>query len=384
MIRWFLARKWPRPRFRTTSLLLLVAVIALGLGAWKAYWTPNRVWRRAIHQDDRIGRDNAWGEAMTGRIPGLGRKETTEEVAAALEDSDDQVAESAVEVYPFVEKAAPAAASTLARRLLDGNPNIRRLAASSIRLTVRPDGSGRDQAVPPLIAALEDPDAGVRRQAALSLADIGLRVGHSRAYSPDRALRNRLDDPDPSVRLAVALALARSSGGDEAVPMLANFIQGHRDENCPRRDCSIAFEALMVLAVRSDRAMSALIEGVYVEDRGESGESLVAIGAVVVDDRRGRTRMIARAKALGRSQDPDHRLSAALALAWIDEAKDAVPGLVEAIDRGSMNARRRAGATLQKIAFAHPEVVRPTLDDPSLSRETIRTLRVIVPDRSEP
>ncbi len=375
---------WPRPRFRTASLLLLVAWIALGLGAWKAYWSPNRIWRRAIHQPDQIGRGNAWGSAMSGRIAGLGRKETIEEVAATLEDTDDEAAASAVEVYPFVERDAPTAASRLALRLLDGQPSIRRRAASSLRLTVRPDGSGREQAVPPLIAALDDPDAGVRRQAALTLAEIGYRVGHSPSISPEKALRSRLDDAAPSVRIAAALALARSGGGEEAIPMLAGAVQGHRDENCPMVDCTLAFEALMVLAVRSDRAASALIEGVYREDRGQSAETLTALAAVVVDDRRAKARMIARAKALRTDASPERRLSAALALARIDEHRDAVPGLVEALDRGTEGAKDCAGAALRRIALFEPEAVRAAMDDPSLAQGTRKTLRSLVPDRSIP
>ena len=318
-------RNWPRPRVRTSSLMLVVALIAAGLGAWKAYWSPQRIWRTAIHQSDPAGRDQAWGAARSGRIDGLGPKASVKEVEAALEDSDPDTAASAVAVYPLIEPNGSVAASSLARRLLDPDPGIRRLAAASIRHVVRPDGSGRDQAVPPLIAALDDPDALVRRQAALSLGEIGFRVGHSTAYSPDEALRRHLKDGNRSVRLAAALAMARGESGEDAIPLLSEFLHTHRNRDCRERDCSLGFEALMVLAARSDRGASALIAGAYREGEGSSEDVLAAIAATVAGDHRARVRMVSRARLALADPSPEPRRSAALALQRIGEPLDLLP-----------------------------------------------------------
>jgi hypothetical protein len=383
-MRWIRTRNWPRPRFRTASLLLIVALIALGLGALKAYLSPARTWRRAIHQQDPYIRGGAWSQARSGRIAGLGPKETLEEVAAALEDADNEAARVAVTTYTLLEPDAALAASRLALRLLDSDPSVRQVAAFSIRQVVRPDGSGRELAVPALIAALDDPEAGVRFAAACSLGDIGYRVGHSPSMLPEGALRRRLGDSEIPVSLAAALALARCGGGEEAVPLLAGYLEGHRDEGCPLVHCSIAFEALMVLAVRSDRAASVLIEGVYREGRGESSETLAALAAVAVDDHRARERMIARAKADLINPSAEYRLSASLTLARIGQGQDAVPGLVEALDQGTPRAKVCAVATLRRLAMEDPDSIRAVLDNSTVAQGTRDALRMLLPSRSIP
>jgi HEAT repeat protein len=311
-----------RFQFQTSGLLILIALVALGLGAWKAYWSPQRLWRRAIHQSNPAGRDHAWGAARSGKIAGLGRKASVEAVAATLEDANEETAAEAVRAYPLIEPEAAVSATKLALRLHDASPNIRRLAAASLRHVVRPDGTGRAQVVPPLIAALEDRDPGVRRQAALSLGEIGDRVGHSTADPPDEALRRRLGDGDRSVRLAAALALARGNGGDEAIPVLAEFLREHPRRDCRQPDCALGFEALMVLAARSDRAASTLIEGVYRDGEGRSEEAMAAVAGTVANDHHARVRMVARAREATKASSAEVRTCGLLVLKRIGEPID--------------------------------------------------------------
>jgi len=82
-------------------------------------------------------------------------------------------------------------------------------------------------AVPALIKALSDSDAGVRRAAALALEPLGQ---HARKAVP--ALSRRLEDEDASVRRAVALALGKLGAPSEpAVPALGQRVATDESED---------------------------------------------------------------------------------------------------------------------------------------------------------
>ena len=367
-------------------MLIAIAVIALGLSALREYLSPTRVWRRAIHKANPRARLDAWGEARGGRIEGLDRQRTLEEVATMLEDVDDDAAAQAVRVYPMIQKDSAEVARQLALRLHDSDARVRRVAADSIRLAVRPGGGGREIAFPALIAALDDQDAGVRRIAARSLGEVSYRLGHSESFDPRPALRRRLADPDGVVRIASALALARDDAGEEAVPMLLIALEGHRENeaNCPNAGCSIAFEALMALAPRSDLATSGLIARVFHESSGRSSETLTTLAAIVNGDSRARNRLMAHAsEALG-SGDADLRLSACLVLERIGEGRTAIPGLAEALDRGSPRAAPYARAALLGLARAEPREIRRVSEDPVHGGGTREFLRSLLPAESTP
>ena len=305
-----------RLRFGTGTMLIAIAVIAVGLAALRDYLSSSKVWRRSIHKADPPRRLDAWGEARRGRIDGLDGPRTLEEVASMMEDADDETAAQAVRVYPFIQKDSSEVARQLALRLLDSDARVRRVAANSIRFAVRPDGVGREIAFPALITALGDPDAEVRRIAARSLGEVSFQVGHSESFDPRPALRRKLADPEQAVKIAAALALARDDAGEEAVPMLLRSLEGHRenDANCPNVGCSVAFETLMVLAPRSDQATSGLIARVFRESSGRSSDALTTLATSVNGDYQGRKRLLARADDALRSEDDDLRLSACLVL----------------------------------------------------------------------
>jgi HEAT repeat protein len=375
-----------RVRFGTATMLIAIAVIAFGLAVLREYLSPSRVWRRAIHKANPQERLEAWGEARRGRIEGLDRGRTLDEVASMMEDADDGAVAQAVRVYPMIQEDSAEVARRLTLRLLDSDARVRRVAADSIRFAVRPGGGGREIAFPALIAALNDPDAGVRRIAARSLGEVSLRLGHSESFDPRPALRRKLADPDQAVRIAAALALTRDDAGEEAVPMLLRSLEGHRENetNCPNLGCSVAFEALMALAPRSDRATSGLIARIFHESSGRSSETLTTLAAIVNGDDRGRNRLLARVNdALG-SEDADLRLSACLVLERIGEGRMAIPGLVEALDRGSPKARIYARAALLGLAMAEPREIRRVSVDPVQGRETREFLRSLLPAEPTP
>ena len=375
-----------RLRFGTGTMLIAIAVIAVGLAALRDYLSPSKVWRRAVHRADPQRRLDAWGEARRGRIDGLDGPRTLEEVASMMEDADDETAAQAVRVYPFIQKDSSEVARQLALRLLDSDARVRRVAANSIRFAVRPDGVGREIAFPALITALDDPDAEVRGIAARSLGEVSFQVGHSESFDPRPALRRKLADPDQSVKMAAALALARDDAGEEAVPMLFKSLEGHRenDKNCPNVGCSVAFEALMVLAPRSDQAASGLIARVFRESSGRSSDALTTLAASVNGDYQGRKRLLARADDALRSEDADLRLSACLVLERIGEGKRAIPDLAEAFDRGSTRARPYARAALLSLAMAEPQEIRRVSQDSTRSRKTREFLRSLLPAESTP
>jgi HEAT repeats len=370
----------PTPRFRMKQLLLLVALFALGLTAMREYLRPDRVWRRGIHDRDPSRRGEAWGEGRRGRIEGMSPDRSVEEVARALEDSDDATATEAIGAYPLIESDSRAVAERLALRLLDGNPGVRRAAATSIRFAVQPGRPGREVAFPALIAALDDPDAGVRMMAARTLGEISFQLGPSREFDPEKSLRKLLVDGNESVRLTAALAMTRGGGGEEAVPMLLESLRLHRDENCPRRDCTPAFEALMVLAERSDEGASALIAMVYREPAGRSDEALTALRAVINGDLPARRRVIARAKLALVRPEAERRLAASLLLAEIGESRAAVLGLVEAFGQGSAGARKVADSALRVVARLDPQAIRDAGSDPALGRNVREELLGFIPE----
>ena len=376
--------KWqvPRPRLRTKSLLVLIAFFALGLAALHAYLRPDRVWRRAIHQTNPTRRVEAWGQARSGRIEGLSPKQTVVEVTKILEDADDEAVAQAVEVLPFIQGDPAEVARLLSLRLQDADPKVRRTAADAIRYAVQPDSAGREVAFPRLVAALDDPDPGVRRRAARSLGEISFHAGHSESFDPTQALARRLQDSSDAVRAAAALAMARDGGGEEAVSTLLAMLDEHLQEKCPKAECSVVFEALMVLAPRSDRATTGLIGKVYSEKEGRSEEALTTLSAIVQGDYPARRRVVARSLQALKGKDADLKLAACLTLIRMGEGRTAIPGLLETYEQASSRARSQAQTSIERLTRTDPEGVRQGSDKLALgprSRELLQSLMPGVP-----
>jgi hypothetical protein len=46
---WIFPTRLAKPRLKIRSMIALVAIVAACLAVWREYWSPRRVWRRAIH-----------------------------------------------------------------------------------------------------------------------------------------------------------------------------------------------------------------------------------------------------------------------------------------------------------------------------------------------
>jgi HEAT repeat protein len=130
---------------------------------------------------------------------------------AAVRSGDDEQAER------LVAQLTPADEPNLLALAAAGSVDARWWAVRSLAL------HGAVDAVGPLVAALQDGEAGVRAAAALALAQLHARLpavaGPSLA-----ALAPLLADDDGLVRQAAADALAQC--GDAALPVLAAVLQG--------------------------------------------------------------------------------------------------------------------------------------------------------------
>lgn len=192
----------PPARFgiRLREMLALVAVVALVLAVWAAYFDPVRQWRAAVRDADDGGRRwEAVSFAAQHRVAGL----------------DDA-----------------AAVATLVEALGDPSDRVRATAASGLGVFGRPAARG---AVPALVRALRDADFDVRAGAARSLALI-LRPSDPETPAAVAALAAVAKDGNAAVRLDAAYALATLGAGRDAVPVLVDFL---RDRDGLRRQYGV-------------------------------------------------------------------------------------------------------------------------------------------------
>jgi HEAT repeat protein len=146
------------------------------------------------------------------------------ELVEKLRSPDTQTSgQAARELIDIGEKAVPA----IAALLKDGEPRVRRAAAS----TLWGLGTRMGPAVPSLAETLQDPDPEVRLSAAMALESAGQ---HAAAAVP--ALVAALKDPETNVRLYACKALgAAGAGARSAIPALEeaakhDFLRGSAEE----------------------------------------------------------------------------------------------------------------------------------------------------------
>jgi len=333
-MRRFLARL-PRPRFRMASLLVLVAVVALGLGAWRAYHDPKRVWLRAVHGEDQAAESAAWQQAQEGLIAGLGPAETEILLIDSLKDRREMIRFRAVAAVDFSRREPGRAIPLLVPRLADDSPGIRLMAAAAIGGKVDSDGAGRDLAEPALLRAIDDPVADVRGVLVDELSQLVMKSG--RPGDPlIRVLSDRLKDENVHVRIQAAAGLARAGGGDEARPLLEAYLVEHPDLELDGMQGASVVRALFALsriATRSDEATAFLLARVYRRSRVGPHPVLSAIQETAQLSEPGRRRVVALAtKALG-GTDLDIKAGAATVLDSLEEDRATVPAWVELLGR---------------------------------------------------
>ncbi|MGE0713557.1 MAG: HEAT repeat domain-containing protein [Planctomycetota bacterium] len=240
---------------------------------------------------------------------------------------------------PGREKAAQAALTALERHGAPGVPLVLRVAAADDEEALQERALetlltiGKD-AAKPLAAALDDDDAALRLAAARALALLAAKVSQKAVARVTEELSEALLDEDVGVRTHVVEALAALEDYPQRVEGL--LIQALGDED-PR----VSLAAVMgILDVSPDKqALAARMQEVVAAGK----QDFVRVGACMV------------LMHLGQ------------------EARDAVPALVQAIEDPSTEVREYAHLALQSIRT------------PSMRVEVIRTasLRLQVLDESE-
>jgi HEAT repeat protein len=180
--------------------------------------------------------------------------------------------------------------------------------------------------------ALEDPDAGVREEAARSLMAIG-----TAACLVTDALLAALDDPAPRVRVWAAAALARLQDA-RAVPALVALLAD--PEN--RFYALQALEWLGPAALPAVPSLRALLR--TARDAQLRVRALIVLGATGPTAREAFPEMVAALR------DPEIHGTAAYALGcWGAEAREAVPHLLPRLRSPDRYARRITARALGRI-----------------------------------
>jgi HEAT repeat protein len=270
------------------------------------------------------------------------------------------------------------AVATLRAALADPATPVRRQAA----LTLGQIGPAAAAAAPELVALLADADESVRCQAAESLGKLG-----DPAEATVAALAGLLQDASAAVRAAAARALgALKQGAAAAVPELGRLVQD-RDEGVRQA----AAEAIAQVGAVDGAATPILVEGLSSRDnvvRAQTAEALGTIGESAADTTPALVRSLAdandrvrakAAEALGKIgaaaaeavpaltralQDRDNRVSAlaALALGEMGPASaEAVPALTRALGHINPEVRANAARALGKLGDAAAPAV-PALE----------------------
>ncbi len=160
--------RW-RVRFTVGRLMLAVAIAALPLAIWSAWFDPVLRWQRALHDDqDGPGRWQALSIAST-----LDRATVLDTLLGAARSPSRRVRETAVVGLGRLGHAGRPAAPALFDRLADPDAWIRALAAAQLGRVLPPGDPAREDAAVALGRLLGDRSSQVRLKAACTLAEFG-------------------------------------------------------------------------------------------------------------------------------------------------------------------------------------------------------------------
>jgi HEAT repeat protein len=193
-------------------------------------------------------------------------------------------------------------------------------------------------AVPQLVTALRDPDAGVRWHAAAALMHVGRRAAGS---TPD--VRRAMDDSVWTVRNAAGRALEEVVGPED-VPAL---VQAIGDPSVETR--YHAARALARLGEDAAPAVSALAAALRDDDWEVRTESLRALSNAGSAASAALPGIVG---VLGQDADPQVRAAAAWALGALGPAPGAADALRRALSDPAAEVRRAAGAVLARFERA--------------------------------
>jgi HEAT repeats/HEAT repeat len=344
------------------ALLALVALIGLGLGGAREYWSPNRIWRRAVRSADKARQDEGWRQANAGLIDGLSPEQTRDELIAATGDGDPMVRFLALRWLRFEGKTPSGLLPLYVQLLKDPYFRVRYLAAEAVGEAVRMSLNGRDLAEPALLATLDDPDPTTRQQVLHALGQVVWMSGRARDPLLE-VVAARLEDPDEHVWLEAAYVLARSGTGREAVPKLMAYMIADRARNGGRDPggTGTADNVLARLAGRSPEVLPFLLREVYRPGQGLSNRFLFALQWVDGPVRQRAVDLSLKALDGG---DDDLRVGAALFLEGPHHASAIRPAWLRMLHHPDPEVRRCAINALRNL----DRLVRST-------RDAIRSVR---------
>ena len=363
---WTMPEKFPRPRFglKLSTMLGMIAVLALGYLGVREYQSPARVWRRASHAT--LTRNQAWVELEREHlIDGLGREATIAEVFEAMNDPDSEIRGWAVWCAPSVEADPLSLIVRLAGKLDDPLVLIRSKVAEALGRIVKRGGPGREEALFALSKALNDSDAGVRKMAIGSVGQVIYEGGN--ASDPlrsgrvdDPALKlvaARLADDDMAVTVEAALVLACNDRGDEAIPILTKFLKQQPTPDSLSYVADRAFLALTIASIRSSSAANFLVAEMTVPREGypERPRDALCWSARQSPDSEARVRRLANAAL--KSDNLILRYNSAFLLHEIGSGLLALGVLIEALGDSSVEIRLRAVDALADLGEVDPRII---------------------------
>ncbi len=224
-------------RFTMRRMMLAMAVVALLLAAWEAWFDPVRRWRREVTDDqDGAVRWRAIEQMASGK-GGVNRATALATLIDALRSPSHRVRETAAAGLLRLGPEARPAASSLLATLADPRPHIRAMVAGQLGSVLPPGDPGRNDAVPALTRLLGDRSPEVRQRAASTLAEFGRRE----IALP--VLIESLREPDYLIRVYALWSIERigpraASDALAEVVALESRVKGLVAPTCPASSAS--------------------------------------------------------------------------------------------------------------------------------------------------
>jgi HEAT repeat protein len=325
----------------------------------------------ALGESSRTAQEPVQREAALalGRIGG----KAVAELNRNLEHDSGAVRTQAAEGLQLLGYRARPAFAALTKALDDKDSDVRSQAMAALRASDpepkdvlpvlkqavegRADGSGRvwatawlgeiaigidkqdaRDAVSVLTTALADENAGVRRQAAFALGEVG-----AAAASALEKLREHVNDADAAVRLQVAIALGKidPQAAREAIPILLKALTARANRGGP------AFNQDVAMALAAIGAVEPLLEALE-KSTDEATVAGVTFALVRMGPRAKGAFKLLRSALL--NSDAGVRARSADAMqAILPDPKEAVPVLVESLRHEDDYIRRWAAAFLSEL-----------------------------------
>jgi HEAT repeat protein len=223
-----------RPRFRLSTLAILIALCSLLIWAGQYFFSPTKRIIRQIQADQPtyLRREAVGG---LGYVPAWEAAEAINALIGALKDPSPQVRENALSGLHAHGVRARRAIPEILKQMVDVDRSVRFSACFTLgsMFTREDHGSEHDAVIAALKTALADPDHLNRVAAAISL----LRLGERQAAIPAIALS--VTDPDENqIKDQARSYLARFCPKIDLSPAVTPLL---RDDNPKRRQAALNF-----------------------------------------------------------------------------------------------------------------------------------------------